>query len=798
MQEQTAARRAFARFGRALVVRPIRAVVAVALLAVVAVAGLTRLELVSTPDVFVAPSTLERARSYEADFGGDPFLVAVPGSPEELSDPEVLGRIEEIERQLRADGRFRAVLSPLVALRAAASVSGGAVTPTTPGFARRVLFDERGEPRSQVAGLLPAGHLLVMARLEGGLDSDAQIDAGDDLARIVDRADLPPDTLVTGRPYLFSDLADGMTGSMVVSGLLAVVLMIAVLYTVFPARWRLLALPVVVLGAAWGFGLTGWLGVPITLVTMAGLPVLIGLGADFAIQFHNRYEEEARRGALPASAAVETVTHIGPAVGMAGVASALGFLTLQLSISPTVKDFGVLLTAGVGALYLAALVVLVLLLHRLDTRARRRVDVSGRPGDPGPAAPPRPALPRASTRPWLQRAVDGLSRFARRRAPWVLVPAVVVAATGFAVDGRLPVKTDPEKMVPPDTPVVLDLDRARSIVGSINELPFRVAAADVTDPRVVTWLERVAGAARAEHPEILEATTFVSTAADAGADPADAASVLATLDTLPGEIRAGLISDDHDAASLVFLLDDIDPERVLSLTDELLAGFDPPEGVTVELGGSDLVRLVASVQGLTERRVLITLVGLAAVFVGLLLLYRQWRRAVSAVLPIVLVTGWSSGFLWVTGIGLNPFTAVLGALVIGIGTEFTILVLERYWEDRARGEAPARAMTSAVARVGPAVVASAATVAAGFGALIPSDFPMLREFGIVTVVDVALAVLAALVVVPPVAERLDRVGRRRPASAVPAPVGVPRPAGAMEDLLGSGAARASELGGEPA
>ena len=59
---------------------------------------------------------------------------------------------------------------------------------------------------------------------------------------------------------------------------------------------------------------------------MAGLPILIGLGADYAIQFHNRYEEEIGRGDTPASAVIDAITHIGPAVGIAVLATALGWL----------------------------------------------------------------------------------------------------------------------------------------------------------------------------------------------------------------------------------------------------------------------------------------------------------------------------------------------------------------------------------------------------------------------------------------------------------------------------------------
>ena len=57
-------------------------------------------------------------------------------------------------------------------------------------------------------------------------------------------------------------------------------------------RWRLLPLGVILIGVIWAFGLAGYLGIPLSVVTIAGLPVMLGVGIDYAIQMHSRIEEE--------------------------------------------------------------------------------------------------------------------------------------------------------------------------------------------------------------------------------------------------------------------------------------------------------------------------------------------------------------------------------------------------------------------------------------------------------------------------------------------------------------------------
>jgi hypothetical protein len=110
----------------------------------------------------------------------------------------------------------------------------------------------------------------------------------------------------------------------------------------------------------------------------------------------------------------------------------------------------------------------------------------------------------------------------------------------------------------------------------------------------------------------------------------------------------------------------------------------------------------------------------------------------------------------------NPLTATLGALAIGIGAEFTILMLERYFEERENGLEPYDALEKAASSIGPAIIASGSTVIFGFSALIISSFPMISAFGKVTVIAVAFSLVSTVVVLPPIMVNLDlwRSGRK--------------------------------------
>ena len=202
----------------------------------------------------------------------------------------------------------------------------------------------------------------------------------------------------------------------------------------------------------------------------------------------------------------------------------------------------------------------------------------------------------------------------------------------------------------------------------------------------------------------------------------------------------------------------------------------PPAGVSAQVVGLPVLAADAN-SALSENRYLVTIAGLLAVALVLLVAYRSAIRAFVPLIPIVLATGWASLVLWVAGVPLNPMSATLGALVIAIATEFSVLLSARYHEERRRGGTIGEALRSAYARTGPAVFASGVTAIAGFAVLVLTDIRMLRDFGLVTVFDLAVALAGVLLVLPaalvwsesgfqPLASLTSRLRRRgRPAPA---------------------------------
>jgi predicted RND superfamily exporter protein len=116
-------------------------------------------------------------------------------------------------------------------------------------------------------------------------------------------------------------------------------------------------------------------------------------------------------------------------------------------------------------------------------------------------------------------------------------------------------------------------------------------------------------------------------------------------------------------------------------------------------------------------------------------------------------------------------SATLGALVVAISTEFSVILAARYRRERDAGLDPASALRRTYRRTGQAVLASGVTATAGFAALIASDFRILRDFGLATVIDLGVALAGVMVVLPAAlmwAEQRGALRRQRLSKSTPA------------------------------
>ena len=354
--------------------------------------------------------------------------------------------------------------------------------------------------------------------------------------------------------------------------------------------------------------------------------------------------------------------------------------------------------------------------------------------------------------------------------------AAVLAVVGWAAGTQIEIVSDLTKLVPANQREVADLKALQGETGVSGDINVVVHADDVTSPRVARWMsdyqKRILGrhgyqeGRPCREAEICPALSLTNLFTSSGSSPKQ---IRALLGALPRYFSQAVVSRDRRTANLAFGISTMPLDQQHDLVEDMRSQLHTPEGVDAQVAGLTVLAADADAN-LSSSRWLVTLAGLLAVLLVLLAVYRRLERALIPLIPVLLATGWSALVLFVTRIPLNPMSATLGALVVAITTEFSVILSARYRHERDAGREPADALSRSFERTGPAVLASGVTAIAGFGALIASDFPMLRDFGLATVIDLIVALAGVMIVLPAAllwseqrdSLRLPRRGRAKP------------------------------------
>ena len=675
-----------------------------------------------------------------------------------------------------------------------------------PNFVSTLVFDSTktaGTPKARFAYLFPSSHAaLVSVRMRAGLSERARTRT---IGLIRQAVAMPQWQLqhggsyaVTGEPVIVSDLNSSITHSIELLLVAVLLVMAATLGLIFSGRPRLLPLAVALLAAALTFGALSVVGASLTMASIAVLPVLVGLAVDYAIQFQSRVEEAWRLeedGADRSAVIRRTASLSGPTLATAAGASAAAILVLALSPVPMVRGFGVLLVVGVGIALLCALTAGAAALAVVG-RGREARPVPGSEGTDAPSLPARLGAPvqaawRGAGELLLDNPVNRLiSRVALvgavRRPGRVLGVGLALAVLGWGLDTQTKVETDITKLVPQNLSSLQNLNALERASGVGGEIDLMVRAKDLAKPATIEWMSsyeqsvlkrfgysstRGCGRARLcpafSLTDLFQNQATAAPGATASKPPKlTRADVDGLLSAIPPYFSQDVITANRSVATLAFGIRLMGLDQQEQLINAMRSGLHPPPGVSAQLVGLPVLAAKSGAQVASPWRRIETLIaGLAAVALVLLVAFRgDRRRALAPLIPIVLATGWSALILFAVRVPLNPMSVTLGALVIAISTEFSVLLSERHRQERLAGHDTVEALRRSYRHTGAAVAASGVTAIAGFGVLVFSDIRMLRDFGLVTLIDLSVSLIGVLIALPAalvIAERSQPVSLRQ-------------------------------------
>jgi hydrophobe/amphiphile efflux-3 (HAE3) family protein len=753
---------------------------------------------------------------YQRLFGGQAMLTVIRMAPghavDELFTPDGIEQLQTFHDTLKRSGKIDAVVSPLTILRfsdslvsspdgnptsspagkallaaqakekpgsaQAAARSEDAITTLgrisavpvaertfdNPEWVKFLLYNNEGDVRKALRSVFLDKHTAqIVTRLPGNASIEQEGAASDLVKKEAAKLHFTnARTVTTGAAVLLKDINDYLRGGMLTLGGLAVLIMVVILLLLFKVRWRLLPLVVVMVGVVWAFGLAGYLGIPLTIVTIAGLPVMLGIGIDYAIQMHARVEEEVviDRADHPIQ---ETARNLGPALLVVTFDAIFAFAALRFAKVPMLRDFGLLLAVGIAAICIGSIILPLAILGIREFKSPTK----GRDFRAGP----------------LGRLVVWLGSIPARAAVLFAVASIGIFVAGIAVEDKLTLQTDPVQWVNQDSQTIRDIHKVEQWAGGSSELGVYATANDVFTDKFATFAHDFTRDTLRTYPNKLLTGSSIETAIGDIVNDVPGASDIAprgedvrnAYDVAPSDVKASTVSNHDGAFNIIFRTGPGSLEERAPVVRGIRANTHPPAGIRATPSGLAVVG-VGLLDNLEANRIELTYLAILFVFLFLAVRLRSIIRSLLSLVPVLIAVGISSLVAWAFSIELSPMTAVGGPLVVAACTEFTSLILLRYVEERRRGYEPREAVDVAASRTGRAFVVSALTAIAGVLVLSFSSLPLLRDFGRIVGMNVAVALLSALVVLPPMlvwADKRNWVSRglieKKPEPFIPTP-----------------------------
>gem|GEM_PF-117357 len=159
---------------------------------------------------------------------------------------------------------------------------------------------------------------------------------------------------------------------------------------------------------------------------------------------------------------------------------------------------------------------------------------------------------------------------------------------------------------------------------------------------------------------------------------------------------------------------------------------------------------------ITTASVVLFLVALVLIYILLSRNFGGWVLPLIALTSLIIGIIWTAGFLEIAYGSLNLFTAMFAVILLGLGIDFAIHLITRFYEERSRGRDMLDSLTYTIGGTGVAVLTGGLTTAAAFLALLVGETKGISELGVVIGGGIALTLAAVFLTIPPLLVLLSR------------------------------------------
>ena len=538
----------------------------------------------------------------------------------------------------------------------------------------------------------------------------------------------------------------------------AAVLVTSIIFFFFFRSYRatFISMITVIIGVLWAFGILGLLKYEITVLTALIPPLIIVIGIPNCIFLINKYHQEIKQHGNQAKSLQRVIAKVGNATLMTNVTTASGFATFILTNSQLLKEFGIVASICIIAIFLLCLLIIPIVYSFM-------------------AVPKNKHLNHLNKR-WINRFVDWMENKVRHNRIAIYIISIgllcvsIIGIYNIKISGSLvedmPKKTEFFKSIRffekeykgiMPLEILVDTKRKKGVMKLatlkrmnelqeyIEEFPEFSQSLSVVD--LVKYSKQAYYNGNPEYyqlPNSQERSFILSYAKSS------------TKDT---NLLKSYVDSTGQFARITTFMKDIGTERFDRIEEDLKAKalkIFPQDRYNVSFTGKALL-FQKGTKYLVKN--LIISLSLAILLIALFMawMFRSFRMILVSLIPNLLPLIITAGLMGFLGVPIKPSTILVFSIAFGISVDDTIHFLAKYRQELiANNWKIKKSVYAALRETGVSMFYTSIVLFFGFSVFTISSFGGTVALGALVSVTLVFAMLANLMLLPSLLLSLEK------------------------------------------
>lgn len=521
-------------------------------------------------------------------------------------------------------------------------------------------------------------------------------------------------------------------------------------------RATLISMVTVIIGVMWAFGILGLLRYEITVLTALIPPLIIVIGIPNCIFLINKYQQEIKNHGNQAKSLQRVISKIGNATLMTNVTTASGFATFILTNSQLLKEFGIVASINIIAIFLLSLFIIPIVYSYMAVPKYKHL--------------------KHLNKQWISRFVRWMERMVREHriaiyaSAIILLCASIIGINTIKISGSIiedmPKTADFyqdikfyenefEGIMPLE--ILVDTKRKKGVMKLatlkridelqeyINEIPEFAKPISVAE--LVKFSKQAYYNNNPEYyqlPNSQERTFILSYARSSASDT---------------DLLSSYVDSTGQYARITTFMKDTSTERFDRLEEDLLnevAKIFPEERYDVSITGKALV-FQKGTKYLVRNLIISLSLAIFLIAIFMAWMFRSFRMILVSLIPNLLPLIITAGLMGFLGVPIKPSTILVFSIAFGISVDDTIHFLAKYRQELiASNWRIKKSVYAALRETGVSMFYTSIVLFFGFSVFTISSFGGTVALGALVSATLLFAMLANLLLLPSLLLSLEK------------------------------------------